>query len=73
MEALRAAVRKTPTMLDTKCAQKLGAAAFEKTQIGGVIDDTGKIRVLIIDSNRRCGAGKSTDSALPASFGSRRT
>jgi hypothetical protein len=34
---------------DTERAQKFGAAAFEETQIGGMIDDTGKIRVLVID------------------------
>ena len=34
---------------DTERAQKFGAAAFKETQIGGVIDGAGKIRVLVID------------------------
>jgi hypothetical protein len=51
MKAVRSAVSKNPPMLNTERAQKFGAAAFEETQIGGVIDDTGKIRVLVIDAD----------------------
>ncbi|MGA7383308.1 MAG: hypothetical protein WBW81_01000 [Methylocella sp.] len=44
MKRVRAAVSKNPAVRDPERAQEFGAAAFEKTQIRGVIDDTGKIR-----------------------------
>lgn len=39
-------------LIDPEGAQEFGPAAFEKAQIIGVIDDAGKIRVLIVDPNR---------------------
>jgi hypothetical protein len=49
MKAAYPAISKNPAVLYTERAQKFGAAAFKETQIGGVIDATGKIRVLVID------------------------
>lgn len=49
MKAACPAISKNPAVLYTERAQKFGAAAFKETQIGGVIDDTGKISVLVID------------------------
>jgi hypothetical protein len=38
MKAVRPAVSKNPPVRDTERAQKLGVAAFEETQIGGVTE-----------------------------------
>jgi hypothetical protein len=50
MNAACPAISKNPAVLYTERTQKFGAAALKETQIGGVIDDTGKIRVLVIDA-----------------------
>jgi hypothetical protein len=38
-------------MTGAEQAQMIGAAALHEAQISGVIDDAGKIRVLVIDAN----------------------
>jgi hypothetical protein len=72
MKAVRPAVPRNPPVLDAKRAQKLGAAALKETKIGGVIDATGKIRVLVIDpDSEAAGAGSGTSAALAFSLGLR--
>src|SRR5262249_34836704 len=58
MAAFRAASGNQLGVFDTQRAQKLGAGALEKPQIGGVIDASGEVGVLIIDAQSepvRCG------------------
>ena len=38
-------------VLDAMRAQEFGASALEETQVRGVIDDAGKIGVLVIDAD----------------------
>ena len=39
-------------LVDAACPQHLGAAALEEAQVVGVVDDAGKICVLVIDPHR---------------------
>lgn len=41
------------TVLDAVRPQKFGAAAFEETEVGRVVDDPGKIGVLIVNAYRK--------------------